>query len=402
MFRNIFIALIALSFSLTHAQNIDISVTAPVPRLIEDNNAFALSLYPALDHAKANLVYSPYSIFSCLSMVSMGAKDQTYEQMKAALHLSFNRHDLAQAFSELTQKWDDPRLKIANAVWANQDTYFLPEFLETLQNDFNALAYSLNFLQPEKSAIIINEWVDNQTDGKIPELLKPLDLSPQTRMVLTNTIYFKGSWRFPFSTNLTHPQPFYITEEKSFDVDMMHQLGSFTYTEDEDFQVLSLPFENVEESHNRLACLFLVPKNNHSLEISSQGVEKYMKNLLHRRVNISLPKFTLRQRFDLGDTLKRLGMINPFSSKANFSLINGMHDLCLSKVVHEAYFALDESGVTAAAATAATMNTTTSKPLNPPVTFTADHPFLFFLVDLESKAILFLGKVQQPQAHESI
>ena len=378
------------------AQDVNIAVVDPIPVLLEDNNDFAFDLLPTLDTSSNNVVYSPFSIFSCLSMVYIGSEGQTETVMKKTLNLSFNQADIPEAFLQYFEKKSDPRLNIANAVWTGQDTYFLPNFLEILQESFQAGATSLNFRQNSNAAAIINEWIDNQTKGKIPHLIDAKSITPSTRMILTNAIYFKGKWSSPFNPRKTAEGPFYTKKYESVRTQIMNTKGHYSYFANDIFQVLSIPFEKEDNSHSNLACLIFLPKRHGNLTLSVKQFDEAFRGLKSSYVSLKLPKFTLRQRFDLNAPLQKLGMSVAFTNKANFSKIDGMRDLFISQVLHEAFFALDENGVVAAAATSSTMNATATSPALEPIPFHANRPFLFLLVDLDTKGIYFLGKYRTP------
>ena len=377
------------------AKEPDISVVDPVSVLFSNNNRFALHLFPLLDSSSSNVLFSPFSLYSALSMVWMGAEEKTKEAMQHALQFSLEPSDLKQAYSQFFLKREDSRLKIANAVWANRDTFFLPSFLFTLQENFQANASSLDFKNSVRSSSIINEWIENQTEGKIPTLLEPSQIDPLTRMIVTNALYFKGRFSSPFDPGQTKDAPFYPSEDHSLVAPMMHQVNSFSYFEDEDFQVLSLPFEKEEKEDQNISLLIFLPTRREGLSLSVKQLKEAIRGLKRRTVNVMLPKFTQRQRLILNDPLKNLGMEIAFSERADFSKINGLHDLFLSLVIHEAYVALDEMGVVAAAATAASMKTTAVRP-TPGLDFLANRPFLFLLVDLDTQGIFFLGKLYTP------
>lgn len=385
-----------LLFSAVSAKDIDISVTDPLPTLFENNNTFAFDIMPGLDNPGSNLLYSPFSIFTSLSMVYTGADGTTEEALKQGLHLSISQEDLPKAYIEYFKVKGDPRLSVANAVWANQDTYFLPDFLETLQESFQAGATSLDFQHKKYTAAIINEWIDNQTKGKITNLISPSAITPATRMILTNALYFKGQWASPFNPHLTASAPFYKTMDDKVTTLFMNAQGSFSYTETDTFQVLSLPFYREEQEHARLACTFFLPKTVHPLSLTLHAFQEALRSLKATRLSVKLPKFKLRQNFNLNTPLKGLGMEIAFSDQANFSKIDGMRALCISQVLHESYFSLDEKGVEAAAATALTMSTTAATPSNPPIPFHANRPFLFMIVDLDTEGIYFIGKYRSP------
>jgi serpin B len=377
-------------------------------QLVTDINEFAASFYSHSLHT-----VSPYSVFTCLSMAYVGAQGETAAQMAKALSLNVSQNQLPLKSGLLSDSLKaNPseyayELNIANAMWLDLDTFILSDYRHAIQNEFNAKIESLNFKEAEKTVSIINEWTSNQTQGKIPRLLSSSDVSPSTRLVLTNAIYFKGSWVYPFKSENTHEAPFYVQANEAHSVKMMEQTESFSYNETDDFQLLCLPFSGSNDSGSRTACFFILPKASSSLNaieatLNAASFKSWMEGLESRTVHVKLPLFTVNYKSDLNQSLQDMGMSLPFTSKANFSGIDGLMDLYINKVIHQAYFALDEKGVTAAAATAITMNKTSIAP-HPTLTipFIADRPFLFGIVDLKSKVVLFLGKITDPKSETS-
>lgn len=379
----------------------------PISELEESHTAFALSLYPTLDVPGGNLVFSPYSVASCLSMVYIGARGDTEAQMQKALHLFIDRKGIGKATAALTQtlmpKNNDPKsyqLYIGNALWVDQGTFLLADFRYAIEEQFKAKLGNLNFVQTALATNTINDWISQQTAGKIPNILNPNDLNQMTRLVLTNAVYFQGLWRQPFDPKATESGPFHPTPDTNVTVNMMKQIGSFPYYENDLMQAAALPFNGLSNSGDNLAFILLLPKSADNFDSMYQELSNslgdWLSSLKSERVSLKMPKFTLSKRYDLNQPLAKLGMEDAFSSEANFMGIDGMRDLFLNKVIHQAYFVLDEQGVTAAAATAASMSVTALPPEKPPVTLIADHPFLFLIVDLKSQEMLFMGKVAQP------
>ena len=372
-----------------------------------DHSQFAFSLYSALDSSEESFVFSPFSISNCLSMVYLGARGETEAQMQEALHLTIDRKNIGKATEALNLSLQPVQnggpsytLKTANALWVDPDTFLLTEFRYPIEKQFKARLSKLNFSDPDQALLTINQWTSEQTDGKIPKLLMPDDITAATRLVLTNAIYFQGTWKNVFNPKATQDWPFHPTPETSITVKMMDQTGSLLYYENELMQAAALPFVGKSQGGGELAFYILLPKSAENLAIVEGALpEKFnlwLSSLAAQKVALKLPKFTLNTRVDLKPPLQSLGMEDPFDPGANFVGIDGLRDLFLNTAVHQAFFALDENGVTAAAATAAGMNMTSALEKTPPTSLIADHPFLFFLVDLNSKEVLFMGKILAP------
>ncbi len=376
-------------------------------QLVFDTNTFACHAYP---HAakEGNCIFSPYSVFSCLGMAYVGAAGETASEMADALSIHMSKYDHigqfakvnAELLSSLRSKEGPYKLDVANAMWLGQDTQILSDYRHMIRNDFDANIQSLDFSQSKEAVSIINTWISNETQGKIPRLLAETDISSLTRLVLTNAIYFQGSWKFPFQEKLSKQAPFHVTPGSDKPVLMMEQTESFAYHETEQCQFLLLPFVSSQDTGSELACFFLLPKNALSSVESSLSpalIHSYLELAETRRIHMQIPRFTLASKLYLKEVLEQMGMKAAFTKEADFSGIDGLTDLYIDKVLHEAYFACNEYGVSASAATAATMAFKSAGPSpTPPIEFLADHPFLFGIVDLKSKVMLFLGKVVDP------
>jgi|GEM_PF-1065690 len=375
-------------------------ISKEVSQLIQSHTDFAFSLYPKIDSSDANLVFSPYSISSCLSMAYLGARDVTEQEMSQALKLDLSSKEIATPSAALNQMlMPTPNKKsydltLANALWLDDRTYILGDYRYAIEKQFGAKIGNLSFAQPDAALATINKWVADKTNGHIQNLLTRSDITASTRLVMTNAAYFKGSFLKPFDPQMTQDAEFYPLTRTAEMVKMMEQSGYFPYVENELFQAIALPFCGVSKGKGQLALLVLLPKSAENFDVMLQAMPDALKETIQdlqgRKAHVKLPKFTLTKRYNLNNPLLQLGMKNPFTTQANFSGIDGLMNLYLNKVVHETFFALDENGVTAAAATGASMDITSAP--TEPAEFNADHPFLFFIVDLKSTEVLFIGK----------
>jgi serpin B len=391
---------------LTLSSPLAADVAADATSLSNSHTQFAFSLYPNIETSDDNLVFSPYSIASCLSMVYVGARGDTETQMESALHLDIDRKAIAKAAFSLSQSMglkgneeNGYQLNMANAVFVDQGTFLLSDFRYAIVEQFKAKLGILNFSQSANAVKAINNWIASQTQDKIKDLLSANDVNANTKLVLANAVYFQGKWTSPFNAKATQDWPFHPTAETTTTVKMMQQTFSTPYYENELMQALALPFVGTANSGGQLACVILLPKSADNFSIMVQELpdsfKEWVSSLKAQRISLKLPKFSLSSRFDLAEPLKHLGMEDAFDDDANFAGIDGMRNLIVSKVIHEAVFDLDENGVVAAAATTTSMGAT-GFPSEPPIAMTVDHPFLFFIVDLKSQEMLFMGKVAQP------
>lgn len=383
-------------------------------KLTRSINDFAFSLNLQLvSDPTANVLFSPYSLFSTLSLTYAGARGNTAAQIAKALSLQVDVKELANQAAKLQKQLIPAKgeksyaLRSANALWLDRDSYILSDFRYLAQNQYGAKVESVNFAEEEKSISIINEWTSNQTEGKIIGLLQQGDISSSTRLLITNALFFEGNWQKPFDPQNTKAYPFSTDGTSSTPILMMDQTSLFSYYENETLQMVALPFIGKTNAGSNIACVFILPETGTTLAslnktFSSFSFKQWMEGLDQRAVHVRIPKFTLTSRNVLNDVLSSLGIQEAFTAKANFSGINGMQDLFLSKVIHQAFFLIDEKGACAAAASAAAVNVTAVKPSEEiPFEFIADRPFIFALVDMQSKALLFLGNFSIPTTGNS-
>jgi len=376
--------------------------------LVEGNSAFAFDLYQRLaeEQEDENLFYSPYSISLALAMTYAGARGETEEQMADTLHYTLPQDRLHPAFNALDQTLTSRgegaegkdekgfRLNIANALWGQKDYTFRQAFLDTLARNYGAGLRLLDFAStPEDSRITINEWVSEKTEGKIEELLERGTIGPMTRLVLTNAIYFNAAWADPFQEAATQDGTFHLLDGGEVTVPMMRQTASYGYTAGGAYEAVELPYDGHE-----LSMVILLPEQGgfeaFEESLDAEHMAAIVEELQHQQVQLAMPKFEFESGFSLNDALKAMGMSNAFSGAADFSGMTGDKSLYISDVVHKAFVSVDEEGTEAAAATAVAM--VESAAPSEPVQVTVDRPFIFAIRDIETGAILFVGRVVDP------
>lgn len=376
--------------------------------LSSSNSIFALELFRTLSttNPSGNVFVSPLSISSALAMVFLGAKGDTATQMAKVLSFSSTK-DVHTEFQSLNADINSPSasyiLKLANRVYGEQTSNFLPEFMEATRKFYHADMKAVDFLgSAEDCRAQINSWVEQQTENKIKDLLKSGMVSSMTRLALVNAIYFKGNWLHRFAESETKEMDFKLTKKESKPVQMMYQMRKFpfNYISDYNLQILELPYRDEE-----LSMFILLP------EESTDGrnpLLKLQKELTLEKLNewtdrnnmdtgsdviVHLPKFKLEEDYVLNETLAQMGMTDVFSDKADLSGMTGQGGLYLSTVAHKAFVEVNEEGTEAAAATAGMVAFCMFREEH----FTADHPFLFFIRHNKSKSILFFGRFSSPQ-----
>jgi serpin B len=367
--------------------------------VVKGNNEFALELYARLREQDGNLFFSPYSISTALGLTYAGARNKTAEEMAKTLHFTLDNDRLHPAFGAIMKDLngdgkDRPfQLLTANALWVQKDFKFLDDFLKLAKTNYDAAATPVDFKNDTENARqTINEWVEKQTKDKIKELFKPGVLNTDSRLVLTNAIYFMGNWANPFNEKTTREGEFQVSKEKKVKVPMMHQTEPFNHGDAGDFELLEMPYKG-----EQLSFVVLLPKKDELKEVEKDlTLDKLTAALgkMHRdRVYVSMPRFKMTSEFQLNKVLSEMGMPTAFSDAADLSGLNGSTNLFIQAVVHKAYVDVNEKGTEAAAATGIGVGVKSM-----PKEFLVNRPFLFLIRDMKSGSILFVGRVVEPQA----
>lgn len=353
-------------------------------RPAEGENRFALDLYARLRNQPGNLCVGPASLWSALAMTQAGARGQTALEMMRAAHLEMPPPRL--------QAGRGYQFHVANRLWVQEGTRLLPEFLDVASKQFGAGAVAINFAQGELARQRINAWVEEQTHGKVADLVPSGALDAFTRLLLTSATYFQGAWGRAFDRKATRNGTFSISKEKTIDVPFMSQKQKVNFGAGDGTKLLELPYVA-----NDLAMLVLLPERLDGLadlenKLSADRLNRWLSGLRQGEIQVSLPRFKATSVFDLAEVLKSLGMTRAFTSgEADFSGITGHRDLFLSGVVHKAFVEVNEEGTEAAAATEIE-----AKSDELPA-FRADHPFVFLIRDRRNGLIFFLGRVMNPK-----
>jgi serpin B len=369
-------------------------------------NAFGLDLYRRLaaDDPGANLVLSPASIALALAMARAGARGTTADEMDAVLH-GFGSDATAGwiaaldtsmlAANETVDLGDGTPAEIVlrsvNAPFAQDGLALEEAYLRALAERFAAGLRLVDYAgNPEGSRGVINGWVAEQTEQRIPELLAEGTITPDTRLALVNAIYLNAPWAIPFDPGATADAPFATADGSTMDVPMMRRDGSMAYAEGAGWRAVDLPYLG-----DRLAMLVVVPDDLARFEAGLDGatLDEIVGALESRQVSLALPAFGTESALMLDDALQALGMRAAFDA-ADFSGITREAALFIAAVVHQANIDVDERGTEAAAATAVVM-AESAAPV-PDVELRVDRPFLFALRDLATGAVVFLGRVTAP------
>jgi serpin B len=358
-------------------------------------NGFGFDLLGGLTDGQENAVSSPLSASVLLAMVLAGAGGDTAEAMAAALHLDDPRDGRVGTLLDTLTGTDDVTLSTANALWADDQVPFEPDYLEFVRDTFRASVENADLGEPA-TGDVIDAWVDERTEGLIPEIAADLGLpNPDAALILLNAVYFLGEWTTRFDPADTADQPFTLADGSRAQVPLMHlreqQLG---YGERDGYRMLRLPYGE----DGRYGMEILLPDDDlPSLlaELDAAEWRAAVDGLTEQTVDeLALPRFELEWAGTLNEPLAALGMAPAFdAAAADFAPMSPMK-LVLTAVVHKTFLRVDEAGTEAAAVTGGGMEVTSAQP---PLTFRVDRPFAFTISDTETGTILFLGAVADPR-----
>lgn len=394
--------------------------------LAQAEGEFAFDLYRNLSHNRGNFVFSPFSVASALDMVFLGAKGATASEIAEVLHLP--GHGSADLPAELVQAVQQRRLfesqmiagppndrnaipavpldgfqfEDADALWGAKGEMFEPAYLASIKGAFDGGLFPVDFADARGTAARINGWVAGKTHGRITDLISPMMITPQTRLVLADAVYFKAGWDTDFDEAASKPGVFHVAPGDNVAVRMMHATGHYALTRGDGMQMLEIPYRHYDAS-----LLIILPDDHNGLaavesELSAEKLSFWREYQQQFNVAMSIPAFRTGSDLDLTTVLQALGMKRAFMPlQADLSLIadDKSHPLYVGDVVHKAFIDVHEKGTEAAAATGVAMPG--AEGIEPPVedvTFIADHPFIYVIRANGSGDILFMGRVENPAA----
>jgi serine protease inhibitor len=382
---------------------VQISLNQHQKDLVVSNNAFAFNIFKTIMSAESNdknVFISPLSISLALAMTYNGANGDTKTQMQNTLQFpDLSTEDINGYFQKITTSLlqVDPKinLRIANSIWYEQSFSVLPAFIQVNQDYYSAQVQGLDFNNPA-SVNTINKWVSDKTNSKIPKVIDQID--PQTIMFLINAIYFKGNWSSEFDKNGTHNLSFTLSDASTISTPMMHQKGSFNYFSNDQFAAVEMPY-----GQGNFTMLVFLPNegqgtNDIVTSLSADNWDSWLNNFSKQTVDITFPRFKFEYERFLNDDLISLGMPKAFSPiEADFTNINSNGGLYISYVKHNSFVEVNETGTEAAAVTTVAIGATMVGPNPTYYTFLVNRPFLFAIRETTTDAILFIGKVSNPQ-----
>jgi serpin B len=379
--------------------------------LAAGNTAFAFNLYQAVCSQEGNLIYSPYSVSLALAMTYAGARGSTRQQMTDTFHFTLAQRQLHSAFNaldlDLARRGEtEPalrrmgrqrfKLNVANAIWGQDGFAFHEDFLKVLAINYGAGLWLFDFTsQPEAARQVINDWVAEETEDHIKDIVPPGAITPDTRLVLANAIYFNASWFFPFNEGRVHDEVFHLPDGGEVSVPMMTQQKPLGHVRGEGYQAVSLPYYGGDA-----AMIAIMPDEGwfEAFEASFNAAtfNAIVASLAQQDIRLTMPLFEYETDLDLSQTLAAMGMPDAFSpAAADFSGMSNI-PLFISAALHKAFVRVDEIGTEAAAATVIAMAGAVEGKPPEPVVLTLDRPFIFAIYDRVSGTVLFVGRVVNP------
>ena len=391
--------------SLNNAPNLR-ELSVPEQELVQTSNAFAFELFKKVEEMSAdnNIFISPLSVSMALHMTANGATADTKEEMKAILGVSqLSDAEANQAVEDLTELLltmdRKVALSIANSIWYRNTLTLQDEFAQLIEEHYDGRIEGLDFSNTDAVKNTINGWVEQKTNGKIKNLLE--DVSPDVVMYLVNAIYFKADWQYQFDAGRTEEAPFFTESAGEVRVPMMFSKGiklrSFFH---EKFRLVEIPYGN-----GQFMMSILLPHEGYTTEdvltmMDAETFAQWSEQADTLSTELYMPRFKTEFKMELKPGLKAMGMETPFGSTADFS--GFFQDdigeaLEISEVIHQSFIEVNESGTEAAAATSVGIALTSVGGPQRPLFIRIDRSFIYLIHEKQSGAILFAGKMTNPQ-----
>lgn len=379
------------------------STSEGISAVVNANNQFAVTMYQQLNgqskQVDANVFFSPYSLTSAIAVLYAAAEGNTKAQIQKTFYypsLPILNPNSAALYNQFNKPSPNYKLNTINDLWLQQGRTPNQAYIDTVKRYYGGQVNTLDFKNnTETSRQMINEKIAKHTNQMIPELLSKESTQPSTSAILTNAVYFKADWSSRFW--VSGDMPFHYFNGTSSDVDMMFQNTEFRYSEDEQVQVVELPYKGIE-----LSMLVVLPKSKEPLamqtlikNLSTTQITDWTKRLKQQDILLNLPKFKIDEGYPMKAVLTDMGMPSAFGNQAEFDVFTDSSPIAIDDIYHQAVIDVNEIGTEAAAATGPVL-VDISGSMHPPVAFKADHPFMFMIKDNKTDAILFLGQVNKP------
>jgi len=381
-----------------------IDLPAKAEMIISSSNNFGLEIFQKIvgdEPVSMNVFISPTSLSLALSMTWNGAAGKTKDSMAYALRLPLLSDSQINSINQELMHGlitADPvvNLTIANSIWYRQEFEVEQNFIQVNRDYYDAEVSALDFTA-SNARDLINNWVENKTNGKIKDLID--EIKPTDLMYLIDAIYFKGTWKIAFDKDKTADALFTLSDGNQKTVQMMNMKDTIGYFENDLFQAAEL-----EYGTGNFSMIVLLPKNNHVpgdilSEMTPENWQNWISSFSAHEVGIKLPKFKFDYDKKLNDILTEMGMGIAFSDNADFTRINSGGNLLIDLVKQKTFVDVNEEGTEAAAATVVVV-APTAIILDSTKYMSVDHPFIFAIREKSTNSIVFLGRVADPEYSE--
>lgn len=366
---------------------------------INSLNDYSFNLYKQLALGNKNVFFSPLSTYLALSMAYEGSKGETKKEFKNTLHLSRNSKS-----SDFINIINGPKSRgnssfiLSNAVWVMRKYPIEDRYKNVIQRNYSAHVFSINFSKKDSAAAQINNWVLKSTKGLIRNMIEPSNIDNQTKIVITSSVYFDGRWNEEFDKNQTKKGKFYTARDDTTPTDFMNKTEYLNYYENKQLQFVSIPYKG-----KQLSFCIILPAESISIDsienhLCPSFLDSLLRDMSYSKVKISVPKFKMETSYSLKKSLNSLGLQLAFTKKANFSGISKRRELLINSIKHKAYIDVNEEKTRAAATSIVSMISGSKTQINEkPKVFIANHPFIFIILIMKTKGIIFIGKFAYPE-----
>ncbi|XP_075062616.1 plasminogen activator inhibitor 1 [Mixophyes fleayi] len=373
-----------------------------LPQIAHKDVSFGVRLFQEVlrEHKEKNLGFSPYGASSALNILQSGSAGNTLEQLRQTLNYGYSERTVNALLRRLRESisGDTSSIHIADGLFVQRDLGLTPGFLQRFHATFKRYVTQVNFTEPSQARDILNQWVENQTDGMIKDLLGSNSIPPLTRLVLLSAVHFNGKWVIPFPEKATHKRPFYRSDGSQVQAQMMANTAKYNYSEFETpegefYDVIELPYEG-EEFSMLIAAPYEkgVPLSTITDILTPELILQWKASMKRSTRLLVLPKFSVVSEVNLKSPLERLGVTDIFSEeKADFSRLSYEKSLYVSEAFQKIKVEVTESGTRAAAATAAIFLARMS-----PLEVIMDRPFFYLIRHNPTGSLLFMGQVMEP------
>jgi serpin B len=367
---------------------------------INSLNSYSFDLYREINIGNENILLSPLSTYYALLVAYEGSKNKTKQEFEKVLYLG-NQGSIKNDFiHNHTSKSDSCSFySVSNAIWVDKSVKIDEVYRNSLEHKYLSDFEQTDFTNANLAVSNINGWVSEKTNRRINEIVSSANINSETKMLISNAVYFKGEWLNKFEKQKTISAPFFTSVENQYKIDFMNMTENLQYFENDEYQFISKPYKDSNFSF----CIIL-PKKLFGIEeiekkLNTDFFKETLDSTYSAKTLLSIPKLKLESSSKLKDALKNVGLKTAFTSEADFSGITKEAPLMLGQVLHNTWIELDEEKTEAAAATAVVVRITGLPSYK---VFKADHPFVFFVMDNRSSAIIFMGRYIKPTDGEKI